>query len=80
MRVIGKKFLTMPQVLELKFLKMVVCILVTSKKVNPMAMVFISQRKTKKFTLVNGSLTSDMAKAILLQRTVLNTRVSGRIV
>ena len=74
------KFLTMLQVLELKFSKMVVCILVISKKVNVMEMVFISQRKTKKFTLVNGSLTSDMAKAILLQRTVLNTRVSGRIV
>jgi hypothetical protein len=59
---------------------MVVCILVTSKKVNLMEMVFISQRKTKKFTLVNGSLTSDTAKATLLQRMVLSTRVSGRIV
>jgi hypothetical protein len=74
------KFQTQLQVSGRKFSKMVVCILDTSRKVNPMAMVFISQRRTKKFTLVNGSLTSDMAKAILLQRTVLNTKVSGRIV
>lgn len=59
---------------------MVVYISATLRKVNLMAMVFISQRKTKKSTQASGSLISDMAKAILLQRMVLNMRASGRIV